>query len=194
MALYANISLMASWHFLPLTATEWNGCIMMSKCSRILMATCITVNLKFSQFVIVIDPQRVLVKIVGIERIVRNIGAAAHMLHKLWWSLSFMTRNWRRWISSFRWSERWVFQQMHQGRKKGEVRGRNRWADDVFALHFVASAKNRQVGGAYGIVSTMFFALYILLWNLEYATLGSFQWVESPATPSGSTRVQRNRK
>ena len=43
------------------------------------------------------------------------------------------------------------------------------------ALHFVASAKNRQVGGAYGIVSTMFFALYILLWNLEYATLGSFQ-------------------
>ncbi len=61
------------------------------------------------------------------------------------------------------------------GGKKGR-------SDDVFALHFVASAKNRQVGGAYGIVSTMFFALYILLWNLEYATLGSFQWVESPAT------------
>jgi len=26
-----------------------------------------------------------------------------------------------------------------------------------------------EVGGAYGIASTMFFALYLLLWNLEYA-------------------------
>jgi hypothetical protein len=29
-----------------------------------------------------------------------------------------------------------------------------------------------EVGGAYGIISTIFFALYILLWNVENANLG----------------------
>ena len=51
--------------------------------------------------------------------------------------------------------------------------------DGVCGLHLVYPAKNRQVGGAYGIVSTMFFALYILLWNLENAKLGKFQRVDS---------------
>ena len=111
------------------------------------------------------------------------------MLPKLWWSLSSMTRNWRRWILSFPWLERWGQWDINPTAETIAV-------DGVCGLRFVYPPKNRQVGGAYGIASTMFFALYLLLWNLEYAKLGRLQVrlvSLVPATVVGprASRVQR---
>jgi len=47
-----------------------------------------------------------------------------------------------------------------------------------------------EVGGAYGIVSTVFFALYILLWNLEYANNHRKNDVSLPTTgPPASEEI-----